>query len=288
MYIGKLLGIPVRISLGFLILAVLYAAAGLIVPLAAVMAGLFLHEMAHAVVAVIFGVRVTRVELLPFGGQAVIEDIMALRPEKEIMVALAGPAVSLLLAGAAFFWRQVPLVNTFLYANLFLALFNLLPALPLDGGRFLRSALSTLFGFKRATNYVATLGMGLGGLLTLIGVIGCAYQQPLAVNPLVMGVVLVLAARREKQMLYYSFVRYLLGKQGILEKEGQISARAMIARENAPLKQVLAHISPHEYLLVLVSQEGGKVVEVLTEEQLVDQYINLGPGQQVKDCIGGK
>ncbi|MGE5449909.1 MAG: site-2 protease family protein [Methanomassiliicoccales archaeon] len=285
MYIGKLLGIPVRISLGFLVLAVLYAAAGLMAPLAAVITGLFMHEMAHAVVAVFFGVKVTRVELLPFGGQAVIEDIMALRPEKEIMVALAGPAVSLLLAGVAYFWRQVPLVNTFLLANLFLALFNLLPALPLDGGRLMRSALSTIFGFKRATNYIATVGMVIGLLLMIAGAAGCFFKEPMAVNPLVIGVVLLLAARREKRMLYYSFVRYLLGKQGILDKEGQLCAKALIARDNAPLKQVLTHTSPHEYLVVLVSQEGGKIMGVVTEEALVEQYLNQGPGQQIKDCL---
>ncbi|MGE5380326.1 MAG: site-2 protease family protein [Methylocystaceae bacterium] len=285
MYIGRLLGIPVRVSLGFLILAVLYAAAGLIAPLTAVMVGLFLHEAAHAITAVIFGVKVTRVELLPFGGQAVIEDIMALSPEKEMIIALAGPAVSLLLAGLSYVWRQTPLVNVFLWANLFLALFNLLPVLPLDGGRLVRAAISTIFGFKKATAYIASLGMVVGIILLLAGAAGCIYRQPLAVNPLVMGVVLLLAARREKQMIYYSFVRYLLGKQGILDKEGQLNARTMIARENVPLKRVIAHTSPHEYLVVLVSQEGGKVVGVVTEEKMVEQYINQGPAGQVKDCM---
>lgn len=285
MYIGNLLGIPVRVSLGFLILAILYMAAGLIAPLMAVITGLFIHEMAHAVTAYFFQVKVTRIELLPFGGQAVIEDIMALKPEKEIMVALAGPAISLFLAGVSYFFITVPLGATFLYANLFLALFNLLPALPLDGGRLIRSALSTILGFKRATNYIANLGMGLGAILALAGTVGLFYQQPLAVNPLVMGVVLLLAARREKRLFYYSFVRYLLGKQGILEREGQLNAKTMVIRGDVPLKKVLSHISPHEYLVVLVSETSGEVTGMITEEQLVDQYMNQGPRYRVSDCI---
>lgn len=271
--------------MGFLVLAVLYAAAGLIIPLTAVITALIIHELAHAAVAVFFRVRVTRVEVLPFGGQAVIEDIMALRPEKEIVVALAGPAISLLLAGVFYFYRDIPLISTFFYANLFLALFNLLPALPLDGGRFLRSALSTVFGFKRATAYIANLGIGLGAVLTAGGAVGVYYQQPMAVNPLVIGVVLILAAQREKRWFYYSFVRYLLGKQGILEKEGQVIAKTLLVRADAPVKKVLSHTTAHEYLVVLVGRENGELIGTVTEEQLVDLYINQGPRLRISDCL---
>ena len=95
MKFSRLLGIPIRVNPLFLLLAILYSCLGLGREIIIILAAVFLHEIAHTLVALMLGIKVAEIEILPFGGQAQIEDFTALDPSKEIYLALAGPAVSL-------------------------------------------------------------------------------------------------------------------------------------------------------------------------------------------------
>ncbi len=167
-------------------------------------ASVALHELGHSLVAKAVGVRVREIILLPIGGVA----MMTGRPKKalhELLIALAGPAVNVVLAlglGAvsiAGLWTGVfdmsaltskgmldpslsTLVTWLLTANVTLAIFNMLPAFPMDGGRVLRAGLSMMVGYETASRFASRLGqvlaIALGGyglmagnpMLALIGV----------------------------------------------------------------------------------------------------------------------
>jgi Zn-dependent protease/CBS domain-containing protein len=155
--------------------------------LAGALASILLHEMGHAVVAAKFGVRTTEIVMFPIGGLSRMERTLS--PAAEIWVALAGPFVNLLLAGTIFAYmvqtketatisladfRQVSEKSAgalLLYGNVLLALFNLLPAFPMDGGRVLRALLSFVRPPDEATRIAAwmgrmlAIGMGLYGLV---------------------------------------------------------------------------------------------------------------------------
>src|SRR5215510_13366939 len=141
--IGALLGFPVEVNLSFLLLL------GVVLLWMGGLAGLFvvgvafgsvlLHELGHALVARELGVPVMGIELHFFGGAAK----MIGEPRKashEIAIAAAGPAVSLVLAGAGLglgVALHAPLLGMFGWINAIIAAFNLIPALPMDGGRIL-------------------------------------------------------------------------------------------------------------------------------------------------------
>jgi stage IV sporulation protein FB len=284
-YLGRWLGIKVYLNPGFIVLATLYAVAGMIVPLLIVFACLMIHELAHAVVAGALGVQVTKVEMLPFGGQAVIEEIMAVRPEKEMAIALAGPAVSLLLAGASFWLQDIAATRVFMTANLVLGLFNLLPALPLDGGRVLRALFGSLIGFKKATLFAAFCGQVVAVLLAIAGGLLLIWGRVEGVNPVVMGIVLYFASTREKRLIYYSFVRYLIRKRGILERDGHVAARAVVTRGDVRVKTLLSQTGPADYLVAVVSSPQGHPRGLLLEENMVEAYLDKGPGLSVEDLL---
>jgi len=110
-------------------------------------ASVLVHELSHCVVALAFGLPVRRVLLYPLGGFSEIEK-EAPTPAREFLVAAAGPAISLVLAAVGYgLSRLVPdgtahvLVTQLMWANLLVGLFNLLPGLPLDGGRMLRAGI---------------------------------------------------------------------------------------------------------------------------------------------------
>lgn len=220
MKLGTITGVQLRLNLFFLLLMVLYGYLGLIEQALIIMASVLIHEIAHTVLALILRVKVAEIELMPFGGQAKIEDFTGLDPEQEIYVALAGPLISLSVAAIFYFLpSNNPAVSTFITFNAFLGFFNLLPALPLDGGRVARALLSTRIGYRKATKRVAFVGQimalliaGWGGYQT--------FMQYDASNYIIIGLFLFWAAHRESKLLAYSFMRYLIHKKSELSKEG--------------------------------------------------------------------
>lgn len=174
--LGSLFGFPVEINVSFLILlgVVFLAFGGLagVVIVGLAFGSVVLHELGHALVARKLGVGVSGIELGFLGGAAKMVDLPR-TPKHEIAIAAAGPAVSLALAGLGLGLGSVlhvPLVATIGWINLVLAGFNLIPALPMDGGRILRAALATRMSFVRATEAsvkvarVVAIGFGVWGL----------------------------------------------------------------------------------------------------------------------------
>ena len=142
-----------------------------------------LHEFGHALTARQFGIRTRDITLLPIGGIARLER-MPDDPRQELWVALAGPAVNVVIAAGLFVVLRAtdtlaPLatmdvteggfLERLMILNAFLATFNMLPAFPMDGGRVLRALLATRLDYTRATQLAATIGQGMAFVFGLVG-----------------------------------------------------------------------------------------------------------------------
>jgi len=205
--LGTLFGFPVEINLSFLLLlAVVYFAFGgaigvFVVALA--FASVLVHELGHAVVARRLGVHVSGIELSFFGGAAKMTQ-MPRSANHELAIAAAGPAVSLMIAGAGLGLGgllHAPLFASIGYINLVIAGFNLIPALPMDGGRILRALLTRKMDFVRATDVAVTVARVAAIGFVLWGLSG-AYQL------LFLAPLLWLMGTREKQLARMMANRY--------------------------------------------------------------------------------
>ena len=142
-----------------------------------------LHEVGHALAAAAYGIRTRDITLYPIGGVASLEG-MPEKPLQEVVVALAGPAVNVVIAAGIFLgvvggamampWASAPdaveeFVGRLLLANVVLCLFNLLPAFPMDGGRVLRALLSIRMSRLRATEIAVKVGTVVAALLMVAG-----------------------------------------------------------------------------------------------------------------------
>ncbi len=193
--LGRWAGIEVYLHATFLVflalLAVLHwqadhtvqAALGGVAFFVALFLCVLLHEFGHALTARRFGIQTRDITLLPIGGVARLER-MPDRPSQELWVALAGPAVNVVLAGLLLAWllfteAVAPLgelgivrgqfAQRLLAANIILVLFNMLPAFPMDGGRVLRALLATRLDYARATRIAAGIGQFMALLFVLWG-----------------------------------------------------------------------------------------------------------------------
>lgn len=144
---------------------------------------ILLHELGHALVAKRFGHETKGITLLPIGGVATLQEIPE-DPKEELLVALAGPAVTaaVIVVFAALLalrpdlqtfnearWTAISFPARLMIVNVFLLLFNLLPAFPMDGGRVVRALLAMKFGHVRATRVAAILGQTFAFIFGIVG-----------------------------------------------------------------------------------------------------------------------
>jgi Zn-dependent protease/predicted transcriptional regulator len=194
-HLGSLFGIEVRVHATFVMLLAWVAlshlmhghdvsvALGGVAYILAVFAIVVMHELGHALTARRFGIATRDITLLPIGGVARLER-MPTNPSQELLVAIAGPAVNVALAGILFGVLAVmgaatdigqlsvvggPFLAKLMWTNVGLAVFNLLPAFPMDGGRVLRALVALRTDYLRATDIAAAVGQATALVFGLVG-----------------------------------------------------------------------------------------------------------------------
>src|SRR5215203_4058606 len=199
LYLGKISGIKIFIHWTFLILIgwifLMHAQAGNdlseglwgVIFILALFACVVLHELGHALTAKRFKIVTRDITLYPIGGIASMESLPD-KPGQELLVALAGPAVNVVIAAGLWIYMQsadlmpdltklkssdeiqnVPFVFNLFAANVVLVVFNLIPAFPMDGGRVLRAILAFKMDRTKATRIAATIGQFMAMIFVFFG-----------------------------------------------------------------------------------------------------------------------
>ena len=217
--IGSVAGTAIRIHITFLLFLIWIFVAGLaaggvndalnsLVFMVLLFACVLAHEFGHIFTARAFGVKTPDVTLLPIGGVARLERIPE-KPSEEFLIAIAGPLVNVAIAIvliavtpthlsadhlAAMESPKVSMVDRLAEINIFLAVFNMIPAFPMDGGRVLRALLAIRLGHVRATEIAATIGQWAAFGLSFLGL----FYNPILIF---IAIFVYLAAASEAQMV---------------------------------------------------------------------------------------
>ncbi|HHT36541.1 MAG: site-2 protease family protein [Candidatus Wallacebacter cryptica] len=282
MRIGRFLGIVITVNPFFLLLLPAAAAVGKLIPTLVLFAVVLWHETAHVLAALCYGLRVEEIELLPFGGTARVEDLMQLDPEIEAVVAAVGPISNLVLIGIigilhAYYPCDQGWIEFLTKANLSMAALNLLPALPLDGGRILRSYLARGFGLKKATEKAALIGQLTAVVFVFCGLGGLYYYRSLnSALLIVIGFFIFTAARKEKQASIYVFMRYLIHKQRELRLNGVMMTKHLVASSDTVVGEVIDHLAPSCFHIVWIISPNAELIGVVTETELINSLLEEG------------
>ncbi len=244
-----------------------------------------LHEFGHALAAKRYGIKTRDITLYPIGGIARLER-MPDKPLQELWVAIAGPLVNVAIAAGLYvflgFSRAVTglhgealtegsFLERLMMVNIFLVVFNMLPAFPMDGGRVLRALLATRLDYARATGIAAAVGQGMALLFGLLGFFG---------NPMLIliAVFVWIGAGQEASMAQ---MKSALG--GIPVSRAMITDFRTLA-PNDRLSRVVDLIlagSQHDFPVV----DGERVAGVLTRADLLSALARSGQESAVQDVM---
>lgn len=243
-----------------------------LIAIASIFACVVLHELGHALTASHYHIRTRDITLYPIGGIATMEKLPA-KPLEEIFISMAGPLVNLVIAAVLLpfipdyvpFWKTAGVIdnvhagNFVLYLhsiNMILALFNLIPAFPMDGGRVLRGILG-LFMQDDSPTYIAILtGRIIATLFILIGLFSFNLILP------VIGLLIVFADAGEEQLVYLR-----TAVKGIPLKELAVRDYATL-QDDLTIQEVAAEWLPaHHQYFAITGKQG--LVGVITRSILL-------------------
>lgn len=278
----RLGGIAFRFHWVFLLLLFALAVYGYLAETFILFGLVLAHEVVHMLAAKAHGLEVGDVELFPFGGVARIDDVLELDPQVESNVSLAGPLFNFLLVALSLVayanipaWRQNETFLFFIRCNLVLGFFNLLPALPLDGGRILRARLCGVLGFQQATELAIRISRLISLLLLMCGLY-LFYAGHFHTTLFAAAFFLYYAAEKERTVAMYAFIRGLGRKKKIFFEQGVMPLETLMALNEAPLKDVLRRFAMKKYHRIIVVNRDGRILGEAMENEVMDTIVDKG------------
>ncbi|MCH1641613.1 M50 family metallopeptidase [Paenibacillus timonensis] len=279
-------GIAISFHPFFVIIMLLSVLTGHFLELLALFAIVFVHEMGHVFAARMYGIKVISVQMLPFGGVAVMEDAGDITAGREIVIALAGPLQNVLLIGASLLLHVAgmwdgPFLNYFIQSNLLIALFNLLPILPLDGGKISQALCSlampyyaTLIWSYRISLLFSALLLAYSFLPLLLGLGG------MQLNLLMIGLFLLYSNLTDYRNIPYRFLRFLVNRDRSFSRHlltGTL-AQPIVADKTKPLDHILRLFKREKYHFVYVMNHQGNIVAVVPEQRVISSFLQGSSG----------
>lgn len=250
-----------------------------------------LHELGHSLTARKFGIPTRNITLLPIGGVASLEK-MPEEPKQELLVALAGPLVNVVLAIILYFFINIPseeiLIdkmsepinpgNLLLYlfiVNIILAVFNMIPAFPMDGGRVLRALLSIKIKRHKATVIAARIGQ----VLAVFFIIGGFYGNPFLI---LIGLFIIFGAQAEAQ---HTKTNYML-KGAVLNDVLMQNYETLHVQDS--IKVAVQKLLDNQSKNFLVLNDTDITVGTLDRESMVKAISERGVEITVESCMNSE
>lgn len=244
-----------------------------------------IHETAHIITAKMCNVKIDGVEILPFGITMRIDKNCITDTWNEIKIAAAGPVSNFLIAYFAYGFYGGVHREYIISASLVMGIFNLLPALPLDGGRIMRALMVKKLGHIRA----ATVAIRITNIMAFFIIISGLYVLYITgfnFSFLLIGGFLTANLTEERKNANMIIMKDILYSRKKLSRKGVSQGNVLVADINEKAKNVLKMLSYDRYYIINIVDSRMKVVKAITETELIENMAVYGMNITMKKFVG--
>ncbi|GEM_PF-261750 len=236
-------------------------------------AALIIHEAAHIAASVVQGIKLDSLKIFPIGLNAVFLDDFN-KDANQFLINISGPFINLLIFLVCFLLNTYYLSESdnmrfFILVNIFLAVFNMLPVLPLDGGRILRDILTSRIGLFKAYKYSRKVSKGLGLFVIILGIIqfyGNIYNFSL----IFLGSYIFHFLKYEESEVYFMNIKNLVYKRSRFLRKGIYPGRELVVIKSMRLGDILKDMDFDRFHIIYVLDEDMRLAKVFTEQEIID------------------
>lgn len=282
----RICGIDIYYNLLPLAVLIIMHQCGCLFEYSAFITAIILHEAGHLTYAGLRGMRVERITVYPVGLTARIRDWNRIPVCDRIGLLACGPganvAAAVLLHACGLAGYRI--TQLFVEANVVVAVFNLLPFSPLDGGRVLWVLISGKTGKSKGAKMAAAISAVFSSALIALG-----FMQPVnsltGVNLVFVGILLMVTAYREYRAVSIMNLRDLLYKKEKFLKKGVYDTREVVVMKSVPIKNLIKNLDHDRYHFISVMDERLGVICRITEEELLRGMLKCGIDTQVGEMV---
>lgn len=272
----KLNGITINIDFLIFILIIVSFVAGFFIQYIVILTFIILHETGHIITAVNSGASVYRLRVLPIGLNAEIDDSRCSKYGR-ILIYLVGPLTNLSFAILLYLIYACHSVSNELiwgvYTNIWLAFFNLLPILPLDGGKIVFELLAGHFGMFKAGKQMNILSLVISILMICFGVVIFKYT-PYNASIILIGIYIFFCIKQNNKETALMNIKSFISKRSRFIAKGIYPARHIVVRQNVKLLDVIKIMDYSDmFHIVEIIDKDMHIIGVMTEQEIVDSLV---------------
>lgn len=284
----RIAGADVKINIFIFIVPPLLLMAGYLKEYAIAFFSISLHELGHIAAARFFGYESGGIRLTPIGISVSINDRGCSR-QASIIIYSAGPVVNLLLFAAVSLAilalpRLESYLNPVLITNIYLAVFNLIPAFPLDGGRILLELLAGRMGLLAAGRLIRRLALMLSVTLLLFGA-WQLYMTTFNFSLIIIGVYIFVLLKTGGMESALMNIRQIIYRRSRLMRKGIYPARDLVAIKSTLLSETLKNMDFDSFHLVYVLDDDLRLLRVFTENEIMDAITGGGESMTFEQLL---
>ena len=233
----------------------------------------FLHEVTHILIALKYGCKFYNISFHIFGLNAELSDINILKDKEKIFIYSSGAAFNIAIAVFLYFLSfkySNSFIETSINLNIGLAVFNLLPAYPLDGSRILEIILSKKILFKKAQRIISIISFIIAGLFIVIGVYIYIFLHSLNFSMLIGAIIIIYITRMEESTSMYITMGNIVKKRKKILKDNYIENKIISVYYKQGLVNVLALVDRNKFNTFYILDDDMKLIHVLHEDELIE------------------